>query len=203
VESVLHLSFLPILLTLFLMSLLDTLGTLLGVGAAGGMLDSKGDFPEVEKPMMVDALTCMFSGLVGTSTSGAYIESAAGIREGARTGLAALTTAALFALSLFFLPLITPLQQLRYAYAPALIVVGILMIGAVRHIDFGDLTELVPAFATVALMTFTYNIANGLTAGLVLYPVVKVLAGRARELSAGHVALGVLCAVYYVFGLPH
>jgi adenine/guanine/hypoxanthine permease len=203
VAGVLRLSFLPILLTLFLMSLLDTLGTLLGLGAAAGMLDEKGDFPEVERPMMVDALTCMFSGLVGTSTSGAYIESAAGIREGARTGLAALTTAGLFAASLFFLPLIAPLQKLRYAYAPALIVVGILMIASVRHIDFDDLTELVPAFATIALMTFTYNIANGLTAGLVLYPVVKTLAGRARELSAGSLVLAALCLLYYVFGLPH
>jgi AGZA family xanthine/uracil permease-like MFS transporter len=203
IAGVLRLSFLPILLTLFLMSLLDTLGTLLGLGATGGMLDAKGDFPDVEKPMMVDAVTCMFSGLVGTSTSGAYIESAAGIREGARTGLAAIVTAGLFLLSLFFLPLVSPLQQLRYAYAPALIVVGLLMIVSVRHIDFDDLTELVPAFATITLMTFTYNIANGLTAGLVLYPVVKVLAGRARELSAGSWTLAGLCLVYYVFGLPH
>jgi AGZA family xanthine/uracil permease-like MFS transporter len=203
IAGVLRLSLLPVLLTLFLMSLLDTLGTLLGLGAAAGLLDDKGDFPNVEKPMMVDALTCMFSGLVGTSTSGAYIESAAGIREGARTGLAALTTAGLFLLSLFFLPLLGPLQHLRYAYAPALIVVGLLMIASIRHIDFEDMTELVPAFATVALMTFTYNIANGLTAGLVLHPVLKVLAGRAREVSAGSIALAGLCLLYYVFGLPH
>jgi adenine/guanine/hypoxanthine permease len=203
IVGVLRLSFLPILLTLFLMSLLDTLGTLLGLGAAGGMLDEKGDFPDVEKPMMVDAITCMFSGLVGTSTSGAYIESAAGIREGARTGLAALVTAALFLVSLFFLPLVSPLQQLRYAYAPALIVVGLLMIASVKHIDFDDMTELVPAFATIALMTFTYNIANGLTAGLALYPIIKALAGRARELSGGSIVLAALCLVYYVFGLPH
>ncbi len=203
IAGVLHWSMLPVLLTLFLMSLLDTLGTLMGVGAAGEILDEKGDFPDVERPMMVDALACMFSGLVGTSTSGAYIESAAGIREGARTGLAALTTAVLFALSLFILPLAAPLQQLRYCYAPALIVVGILMLASVRGIDFDDMTELVPAFATMALMAFTYNIANGLTAGLVLYPLLKLLAGRWRELSAGHVALGVLCALYYVFGIPH
>ena len=201
--GVLRLSFLPVLLTLFLMSLLDTLGTLLGLGAAGGMLDKNGDFPDVEKPMMVDALTCVFSGLVGTSTSGAYIESAAGMREGARTGLAAVVTALLFLMSLFFLPLVSPLQQLRYAYGPALVVVGLLMISSVKHIDFEDLTELVPAFSTIALMTFTYNIANGLTAGLVLYPIVKVLAGRARELGAGSVVLGALCLLYYVFGLPH
>jgi AGZA family xanthine/uracil permease-like MFS transporter len=153
--------------------------------------------------MMVDALSCVFGGLVGTSTSGAYIESAAGIREGARTGLAAVTTGVLFALSLFFLPVIGPLQQLRYAYAPALVVVGILMLDSVRRIDFEDLTELVPAFVTIALMVFTYNIANGLTAGLVLYPIVKVLAGRARELNRAQIVMGVLCAAYYAFGLPH
>lgn len=203
VRGVLHLSFLPVLLTLFLMSLLDTLGTLVGVGAAGGMLDEDGNFPGIERPMMVDAATCIFSGLCGTSTSGAYIESAAGIRDGARTGLAALTTAGLFAASLFFLPLVGPLQQLRFAYAPALVAVGILMVGSIRHIDFEDLTEVVPAFTAIALMTFTYNIANGLTAGLVLYPVVKLLAGRARKLSASSILLAVLCALYYAVGLPH
>ena len=82
--GVLKLVFLPVLLTLFLMSFLDTLGTLVGVGSAGNMLDEKGNFPEIEKPMLVDAVTCMFSGVIGTSTSGAYIESATGIREGAR-----------------------------------------------------------------------------------------------------------------------
>lgn len=203
IRGVLQLSFLPILLTLFLMSFLDTLGTLVGVGSAGGMLDEKGNFPNIERPMLVDALTCMFSGMVGTSTSGAYIESATGIREGARTGLAAVMTAALFAVSLFFIPLVEPLQHLRFAYGPALIAVGVLMIGSVRKIDFDDLTELAPAFVTVVMMLFTYNIANGLTAGLVLYPIIKVAAGRHRELNAGAVVLGLLCLVYYLFGLPH
>jgi AGZA family xanthine/uracil permease-like MFS transporter len=203
VVGVLRITFLPVLLTLFLMSFLDTLGTLVGVGAAGDMLDAEGNFPEIEKPMVVDALTCMFSALVGTSTSGAYIESATGIREGARTGLAAVTTAALFAVALFFLPLVGPLQEMRYAYGPALIAVGVLMIGSVTRIDFTDLTETVPALATVLMMAFTYNIANGLTAGLVLYPVLKVAAGRWRELNAGAIILGLMCLVYYVFGLPH
>jgi len=203
IAGVLRLSFLPVLLTLFLMGFLDTLGTLVGVGAAGGMVDEKGNFPRIEQPMMVDAATCVFSALVGTTTSGAYIESATGIREGARTGLAAVSTAILFAGSLFFIPLFEPLQQLRFAYGPALIAVGVLMVGSIAKIDFEDLTELVPAFATVVMMLFTYNIGNGLTAGLVLYPVIKVLAGRGRELSGGSVVLGALCAVYYVFGLPH
>ncbi len=203
IRGVLRLSFLPILLTLFLMSFLDTLGTLVGVGAAGGMLDERGNFPDIEKPMIVDALSCTLSGLLGTSTSGAYIESAVGIRDGARTGLAAVTTAAMFAVSLFCIPLVEPLQQLRFAYGPALIAVGALMLDSVRGIDFADMTELVPAFATIAMMAFTYNIANGLTAGLVLHPLMKLLAGRVREVRAGSVVLALLCIVYYAFGLPH
>ena len=203
IRGVLQLSFLPILLTLFLMGFLDTLGTLVGVGAAGRMLDAKGNFPQVERPMLVDALSCIFGSVVGTSTSGAYIESATGIREGARTGLAAITTAALFGVSLFFIPLVKPLQQLSYAYGPALIVVGMTMLGSAARIDFDDLTESVPAFATLAMIVFTYNIANGITAGLILSPVLKLLAGRVRELRVGSVMLGLACLVYYVFGLPH
>jgi AGZA family xanthine/uracil permease-like MFS transporter len=203
IPGVLTIGFLPVLLTLVLMSFLDTLGTLVGVGAAGNMLDKDGNFPEVEKPMMVDALSCVFASLVGTSTSGAFIESATGIREGARTGLAAVVTALLFLASLFLLPLVAPLSQEKYVYGPALVAVGMLMVGSVRKIDFDDLTEALPAFACIALMVFTYNIANGLTAGLVLYPVAKLVAGRARELNWGSVVLGALCLTYFLFGLPH
>lgn len=197
IKSVLRLSFLPILLTLFLMSLLDTLGTLVALDTATG---NQGN---LRKPMLVDALSCMFSGLVGTSTSGAYIESSTGIREGARTGLASVVTAILFALSLFFIPLLEPMQSLQYAYAPALLIVGMLMLSSVAKIDFDDLTELVPAFTTVVVMVFTFNIANGLTAGLLLYPIIKTLSGRWRELRAGTIALAALCGLYYAFGLPH
>lgn len=203
VAGVLRLSFLPVLLTLLLMSFFDTLGTLVGLGSAAGMLDEKGDFPEIEKPMLVDALSCSFSGLVGTSTSGAFIESATGIRDGARTGLAALACAALFAASLFVLPLIEPLQAMRYAYGPALVAVGALMLNSIRKVDFDDLTEVVPAFVTLALVLFTYNIANGLTAGLLLWPLLKLLGGRAREVNGGALALGAVCLLYYLFGLPH
>jgi AGZA family xanthine/uracil permease-like MFS transporter len=203
VLGVLGVAFVPALLTLFIMGLLDTLGTLVGVGAAGGMLDEKGDFPEIGKPMVVDALSCLLAGLVGTTTSGAYIESATGIREGARTGLASVMTALLFAASLFFIPLLEPLQRLQYAYAPALIAVGLLMTGSFARIDFDDLTELVPAFVTITLMVFTYNIGNGLTAGLMVYPIVKAAGGRFREVRPGAIALALVCASYYVLGLPH
>lgn len=203
VASVLRISFVPILLTLFLVSVLDTLGTLVGLGSAGEMLDENGEFPHIERPMMVSALSCVFGALVGTSTSGAFIESATGIREGARTGLAAVTTAALFLLSLFFVPLVAPLQHLEYAYAPALISVGIAMLPTVRGIEFDDPTELVPAIATLTMMVFTYNIANGLTAGLALYPFLKLATGRGREVTGGAWLLAALCLLYYVFGLPH
>jgi AGZA family xanthine/uracil permease-like MFS transporter len=203
VRSVLQLSFLPILLTLFLMSFLDTLGTLTGIGAAGNMLDADGNFPQIERPMLVDALSCIFSSLVGTSTSGAFIESAAGVREGARTGLAAVVTGLLFAATLFFIPLVQPMQELKHVYGPALIAVGAMMLASVTKIDFADETEAVPAFATIVMIVFTYNIANGLTAGLILYPVFKLATGRGRELKVGSVVLGAVCLVYYVFGLPH
>jgi AGZA family xanthine/uracil permease-like MFS transporter len=201
--GVLRPAFLPVLLTLFLMGFLDTLGTLVGLGAAAGLLDDKGDLPDIERPMMVDAAACIFSGLVGTSTAGAYIESATGIRDGARTGLAAVTTGLVFLASLFFIPLVQPLQALRYAYAPALIVVGLLMTASARHLQYDDLTELVPAFATIAMMVFTYNIANGLTAGLLLHPIVKVAASRAGEVRPGAWVLAAMSLLYYVFGLPH
>lgn len=197
------LSFLPIFMTLFLMGFLDTLGTLVGVGAAGGMLDKDGNFPEIEKPMVVDAVSCTFSAVIGSSTSGAFIESAAGIKEGARTGLAALTVAALFAVSLFVIPLFAPLQELKYAYAPALMAVGLMMMTAITRIDLEDYCEAVPSFATITIIIFSYNIANGLTAGLILYPLFKILCGRYKELHPGSLLLGLLCLAYYIFGLPH
>jgi adenine/guanine/hypoxanthine permease len=201
--GVLKVSYIPILMTLFLMSFLDTLGTLVGVGSAGNMLDKDGNFPEIEKPMIVDATSCTFSAVIGSSTSGAFIESAAGIREGARTGLAALVIAILFAGSMFFIPLITPLQKLSYAYAPALMAVGAMMISSISKIDLEDMTEAVPAFATIVVMIFSYNIANGLTAGLILHPLFKLLGGRVKEIHPGSLILAVICLIYYAFGLPH
>ena len=203
VVSLFSATLLPVLLTLFLMDFLDTIGTLMGVGAAGGMLDEKGDFPDIHKPLLVDAGACVFSALVGTSTSGAYVESAAGIRDGARTGLAAVVTGLLFLLCLLFVPLVASLAALRFAYGPALVVVGVLMVPAIKRLDFDDLTEFVPAFLTIVMMVFTFNIANGLTAGLVVYPLVKLLAGRARDLNAGMLVLAGLCALYYGFGIVH
>ncbi len=203
VSGVLNLTLLPVLLTLVLMSFLDTLGTLVGVGAAGNMLDAGGNLPQAERPMLVDAAACVVSATLGSSTSGAFIESAAGVRAGARTGLAAVVTGLLFGLALFFIPLVQPLQSLGYVYGPALVAVGVMMFGAVRKIEFDDLTEAVPAFVVVVMMVFTYNIANGLTAGLIAHPLMKLGAGRWREVTGGGLVLALVCAAYYAFGLPH
>lgn len=203
IAGVLHLSFLPILMTLFLMGFLDTLSTLVGVGSVGNMLDKDGNIPEIEKPMLVDAMSCIFSALVGSSTSGAYIESAAGIKEGARTGLCAVVIGVLFLVALFFIPLFEPLQKLNFAYAPALMSVGLMMVPAITRIDLEDLSEAVPAFFTIIITIFTYNIANGVTAGLLLYPVMKLFCGKAKEIHPGALVLAGMCLIYYIFGLPH
>lgn len=194
---------LPVLGTLALMGFLDTLGTLVALGAAARLLDEKGNLPGIEKPMAVDAVASMASALLGTSTSGAYVESATGIREGARTGLAALVTGAWFLAALFFVPAVGALQAMTFVYAPALVAVGVLMMRSVAEVEFGDLAEAVPAFATIALTVFTYNIANGIAAGLLLAPVAKLVAGRAREAKPAAWLLAASCLAYFVWGLRH
>jgi AGZA family xanthine/uracil permease-like MFS transporter len=193
----------PVLGTLALMGFLDTLGTLVALGAAAGLLDERGDLPRLERPMAVDALASMGSALLGTSTSGAYIESATGLRDGARTGLAALVTAALFGATLFVAPLARMLQAMPFVYAPALVVVGVLMTRSAREVAFGDFAEAIPAFATIVMTVFTYNIANGLAAGLLAAPCARVAAGRARETRPAAWLLAAVCLAYFVGGLRH
>lgn len=195
--EVLTIGFLPILLTVFLMDFVDTMGTLIGVSARAGFLDDEGNLPDIEKPMMADAVATIVGACCGTTTTGSYLESAAGIEEGGRTGLTALVAGLLFLLALFFTPILTAIP--KCAYGPALIIVGILMIDSVKRMDFSDLTELVPAFGSIVLMSFTYNLGVGFTAGFVLYPVVKLVAGRAHEVRLGTWILGGLCLVFYIF----
>ena len=190
-------SFFPVVLTIFVMAFVDTMGTLIGVSVRAGFLDEKGHLPQVERPMIADALATMFAALVGTSTSGAYIESAAGVEAGGRTGLTALVTAACFALTLFCSPVVAAIPA--QAYAPALIIVGLLMLGPVTLLKFDDFTELIPSFAVIVLMSFTYNIGIGITAGFVLYPFCKVIAGRAGEVRPGLWVLSAISLLFFVF----
>ncbi|HUO61260.1 MAG TPA: NCS2 family permease [Candidatus Acidoferrales bacterium] len=187
----------PVVITIFIMAFVDTMGTLIGLSARAGFLDENGNLPHIERPMMVDALATCFSPAIGTSTSGAFIESATGIEAGGRTGLTALVVAICFAASLFFSPFVgaVPAQ----AYAPALILVGLFMLAPITRIDFDDFTESVPAFAVVTLMCFTYNIAVGMTAGFVLYPLCKLAAGRLREVRPGLWVLTALSLLFFIF----
>jgi AGZA family xanthine/uracil permease-like MFS transporter len=190
-------SFFPVVLTMFVMAFVDTVGTLIGLSARAGLLDENGNLPEIEKPMLADALSTTAAPLLGTTTTGAYIESAAGIEAGGRTGFTALVVAFLFLLSLFLAPLFTSVPP--HAYGAVLILIGVFMIQPVTRIDFGDYTELVPAFLTITLMSFTYNIGVGMTAGLIAYPLLKALSGKGGEVPPGLWVLAALSLSFYIF----
>ena len=187
----------PVVLTIFIMAFVDTMGTLIGLSARAGFLDEKGSLPQIERPMLADALATCFSPVIGTTTSGAFVESATGIEAGGRTGLTALVVAACFVMSLFFAPLFTAIPA--QAYGPALILVGLFMLEPVTRIDFRDATESIPAFAVVTLMCFTFNIAVGITAGLLLYPLGKLVSGKSAQLKPGMWALAAISLLFFVF----
>ena len=187
----------PIVLVIFMMAFLDTIGTLLGLSMRADLLDKNGNLPEIEKPMLADAVATTIAPLLGTTTTGAYIESAAGIEAGGRTGFTALVVAFLFGLSLFFAPLFTMVPS--HAAGIALIVIGSLMIQPITRLDFDDFTELIPAFLTVTLMIFTYNIGVGMTAGLLSYPLIKLLTGRINEVKPGVWVLALLSLTFFIF----
>lgn len=189
--------FFAVILTVFVMDFVDTLGTLIGLAVKGNLLDAKGHLPEIEKPMLCDALATIVGALLGTTTSGAYIESATGIEAGGRTGLTAAVTALLFLLALFFSPFVTAIPG--FAYGPALIIVGLLMISPVTRLPFDDLAEIIPVFSVIVLMSFTYNIGIGMTAGFVIYPLFKILTGRIRDIKPGLWVLALLSLLFFVF----
>jgi len=190
-------AFFPVVLTIFVMAFVDTMATLIGVSARAGLLDEEGNLPQIERPMTVDAISTMLAALVGTTTSGAFLESAAGVEAGGRTGLTSVVTAFCFVLALFFSPFVASVPP--QAYGPALIIVGLMMFAPVVHIPFDDYTEVVPAFCVVALMSFTFNVGIGMTAGFVLYPVCKLAAGRRREVRPGLWVLAGLSLLFFVF----
>jgi len=193
----LSVSFFPVILTMFVMAFVDTVGTLIGLSARAGLLDDQGNLPEIEKPMLADALSTTVAPLLGTTTTGAYIESAAGIEEGGRTGFTSLVVAFLFLLSLFLAPLLTSVPP--HAYGAVLIIIGVFMIRPVTRIDFEDYTELIPAFLTIVLMSFTYNIGVGIDRRIIAYPLLKTLSGRHMEVPRGMWVLAALSISFYIF----
>ncbi len=189
--------FFSVVLTVFVMDFVDTMGTLIGVSSLAGLLDEKGNLPDIEKPMLADAAATVVGSISGTTTAGCYIESAAGIEAGARTGFASVITALLFLLAMFLTPFLTAIPP--EAYGPALIVVGFLMIKPITGIKFDDYSELFPAAVTIALMSFTFNIGIGMTAGFILYPLFKAACGKIKDIQPGMYVLAILSLLFYIF----
>ena len=187
----------PVVLTIFIMAFVDTMGTLIGLSARAGFLDENGRLPQIERPMLVDALTTTLAPVLGTTTAGAFVESATGIEAGGRTGFTVFVTGTCFLLTLFFAPFVAAIPA--QAYGPALILVGLFMLSPVTRIDFSDYSESIPAFAVVALMAFTFNIAIGISAGFVLYPICKLVAGKPEQLRPGIWVLTALSVLFFVF----
>ena len=189
--------FIGVIMNVLVMDFVDTMGTLIGLSARAGLLDQNGNLPEMEKPMLVDALSTIAASLFGTTTAGVFIESASGIEEGGKTGLTALVVAAFFALALFFAPILTIVPP--QAYGPVLVVVGMFMIESASKFDFSDYTELMPAFLTIVMMLFTFNIGVGITMGFISWVLLKALSGRAREVTTGMLALAAISLTFYLF----
>ena len=212
----LHIFLAPILILLFF-DMFDTIGTLIGVSEQAGLLDCEGQLPRASRALLADSVGTMAGAVAGTSTVTSYIESASGVAEGGRTGLANVVTAALFVGAIFFAPIVAlfgggvpvatkvtlgVVTQTRYFFpvtAPALVMVGVLMMRNIAKIDWADMTDAIPAFLTVTLMPLTFSIANGLAIGFISYPLVKLLGGKWREVHWLVYVLGALFLARYVF----
>lgn len=201
IKAALNMGIWTVVFTFTFVELFDTFGTLVGTARKANLIDEKGNSPKIGKAMLVDALGVSFGAFLGTSTITAYVESAAGIGEGGRTGLTAVTTGVLFLLALVLAPLALLIPSA--ATAPALIIVGLLMVSSIKEIDFNDFTEGFPAFITFIMMPFTYNIANGIAAGIVFYTALKVCTGKWKQVHWMMYILFVLVVVRYIFLAEH
>lgn len=187
-----------VVFVLIFMDLFDTLGTLIGVTAKGGLMDKDGNIPNMKQALMADAVATTAGAMFGTSTVGAFVESAAGISEGGRTGLTAITVAILFIASLFFAPFFLLIPSA--ATTGALFIVGVLMIGNVHKIDLEDIADALPAFVTMLMMVLTYSIADGIILGMLSYVVIRVFTGRYKEISVTMYILAILFVLKLALG---
>ncbi|MEJ8634216.1 MULTISPECIES: NCS2 family permease [Streptomyces] len=181
--------------TLILSDFFDTMGTVVGISSEAGLLDEDGKVPNLGRVLLIDGAAAAAGGAASASSNTSYIESAAGVGEGARTGLASVVTGALFGLALFLTPLLTVVPA--QAAAPALVAVGFLLMAQVRHIDWERYEIAIPAFLTIAVMPFTYSITNGIGAGFIAYVVIKAVLGKAREVHWLLWGTAALFAVYF------
>ena len=201
VRGALTIAMAPVVAILLFMVFFDTVGTLVGVAQQAGFMRD-GKLPRARQAFLSDATATVAGACLGTSTVTSYIESATGVEQGGRTGLTALTVAALFLVALFFSPVVAMLGGYPPITAPALVLVGAMMLGNVRHVDWNDYTEVVPAFLVLGGIPFTYSIADGLALGLIAYPLVKVLGGRAREARPSAWVIAGLLLLYFLMVRP-
>jgi AGZA family xanthine/uracil permease-like MFS transporter len=198
IPAALRFGLIPILFSFTFVDLFDNIGTLIGVSRKAGLLDDRGQLPRIGRALFADSLGTMFGALMGTSTVTSYIESAAGVSEGGRTGLTAVVVAILFIVGLAFAPLVGFIPA--EATAPVLILVGALMMSEIVHVRFDDFTEAVPAFLTIIMMPLTYSIAQGLAFGSMSYTIIKLLAGRHADNNPVTYTLTVLFLLHFVVG---
>ena len=191
--------FIAVVFAFLFVDMFDTLGTLIGVASKADMLDNDGKLPKIKGALLSDAVGTTVGAMCGTSTVTTFVESASGVAEGGRTGLTSLVSAVLFALSLFLSPIFLAIPS--FATAPALIVVGFLMLTSVTKIDFDDLTEAIPAFIAIIAMPFLYSISEGIALGVISYVIINVCTGKAKDkkISPLMYALAVIFVLKYVF----
>ena len=184
--------------SLLLSDFFDTIGTVTGLATEADLMNADGEVDHLGPILVVDSIAAMAGGLAGTSSNTAYIESASGIGDGARTGIASLVTGSLFLLAMFIAPLtkIVPYE----AAAPALVIVGFLMMTQIRHIPFDDYAIAIPSFLTIILMPFTYSITNGIGAGMVSYVAIKIAQGKSKEISG---LLWIIAAAFVIYFAVH
>ena len=190
--------FVVIMFAFLFVDMFDTLGTLIGVASKADMLDKDGKLPKVKGALLADAIATSVGAICGTSTVTTYVESASGVAEGGRTGLTAVTTAILFGIALFLSPLFLAVPS--FATAPALIVVGFLMMTSITKIDFNDYSEAIPAFMAIIAMPFMYSISEGISLGVIAYVVINLLTGKAKnkKINALMYILAILFVLKYI-----
>ncbi len=195
-SQVFTIDMLIVLFTFLFVDMFDTVGTLVGVSSKSGMLDKEGRVPRVKQALFADSIGTFVGAILGTSTVTTYVESAAGVAEGGKTGMTALTVAIMFALSLFFAPLFMIIPAA--ATAPALIIVGLMMITPITKVDLNDFTESIPAFFTIIMMPLTYSIAEGIVFGMLSYVLLKLLTGKFKEIKPIMYVIAVLFIIKFM-----
>lgn len=195
--SILSVDMIICVLTFLFIDMFDTIGTLIGVSNRAGMVDENGNIPGLKKAFMADAIGTTLGAVLGTSTVTTYVESASGVNVGGRSGLTSLTSAVCFALALFFAPLFLSIPS--EATAPALVLVGVMMMHDIRKVDFSVYLTAIPCFVCIAFMPLTYSISDGILLSLITYVLLHVLSGKWKEVNIGSYILAVLFVLKYAF----